>query len=414
MHTENQWVEFANGQIGRGIINSDGAYQEFYSSALLSNMSASSISWIGTIQGCLLEIVGIFVGPIYDRGYFHALIYTGSLLVVVGTMALSVCTTYWQVLLAQGICVGLGSGIVFVPSVSVVTASFNKHRAIAIGVVSSASSVGELETLPVTHIVLIGKEGGVIYPIAFRQLQPKVGFAWATRIMGFIALATFLMSFAAFWRPTTAKGQKTRSLVDMSAIRELPFMLYILALTVLYAGYFVPFFYAPTYATQHLGTNADLAFYLLAILNSGAFLGRLLPGLLPRFLARVEVLLLSTAAAGLLVLAWIGVEDVGGFVGFSIIFGIASGVIITMATVMVPVLAPPGAVQETIGTRLGMSYFGAGIGILVGSPIAGAASKTAQGDFKGAQIFGGLTLLAGAAIMIYPWITIRRQRRKPT
>lgn len=127
---------------GRGIINSFGAYQEYYSSGLLDNSSASSISWIGTTQGFLMEAMGLFIGPVFDSGYFHSLVYTGSLLVVIGTMVLSVCTNYWQVFLAQGLCVGIGTGMVFVPSVSVVTTAFSRRRAIAIGIVSSASSLG--------------------------------------------------------------------------------------------------------------------------------------------------------------------------------------------------------------------------------------------------------------------------------
>ena len=40
---------------------------------------------------------------------------------------------------------------------------------------------------------------GIIYPVDFRQLQPRIGFAWATRVMGFMALAVFLVLFAAIW-----------------------------------------------------------------------------------------------------------------------------------------------------------------------------------------------------------------------
>lgn len=127
----------------RGLTNSFGVYQEFYSSELLSNQSSSAISWIGTIQGCLLELIGILVGPLFDRGYFRSLIWIGSFLVIFGTMMLSFCTTYWQVFLAQGVCIGLGSGIVVIPSVSIITAAFSKRRAIAIGVCSSGSSIGE-------------------------------------------------------------------------------------------------------------------------------------------------------------------------------------------------------------------------------------------------------------------------------
>ena len=242
----------------------------------------------------------------------------------------------------------------------------------------------------------------------FRELQSRVGFGWATRIMGFIALGTFAVSFAAFGC-FKVESKKPRALVDTQALREPAFMTYIVALSVIYAGFFVPYFYIPTYATQHLSTSSDLAFYLLAITNAGGFIGRLLPGVIPKILARPEVMLLATAGGGLLVLAWIAVRDIGGLVVFCLLYGIVSGAILTMTMVMVPALAPHGAVHETIGTRLGMSYFGQGIGILVGSPIAGVASNTMQGDFKGAQIFSGLMLLGGATILIYPWMVVRRK-----
>ena len=226
--------------------------------------------------------------------------------------------------------------------------------------------------------------------------------------MGFMALAAFLVSFAAFWWYKVER-KNPRALLDTRAFRELPFMSYTLALTVLYAGYFVPLFYIPSYAIQHLGTSSELAFYLLAITNAGAFVGRLLPGILPKYLARVESLLFSVAAGGLLVMAWIAVSNVGGLATFCILYGVLSGIIITMANVMVPELTPPEAVHETIGTRVGMTYFGTGVGLLVGSPIAGAASDTIKGNFLGAQIFGGLALLGGASILIYPWMAVRRR-----
>ena len=37
----------------------------------------------------------------------------------------------------------------------------------------------------------------------------------------------------------------------------------------------------PMYASWHLSTSSDLAFYLLATTNAGAFVGRLLSGILP-------------------------------------------------------------------------------------------------------------------------------------
>jgi len=44
-----------------------------------------------------------------------------------GIFLTSWCKTYWQVLLAQGVCVGIGNGLVFVPSVALASTYFFKN-----------------------------------------------------------------------------------------------------------------------------------------------------------------------------------------------------------------------------------------------------------------------------------------------
>lgn len=55
----------------------------------------------------------------------------------------SLCTEYWQVMLAQAICIGLGCGCIFVPSVAILPQYFTTKKAIATGVAASGSSLGE-------------------------------------------------------------------------------------------------------------------------------------------------------------------------------------------------------------------------------------------------------------------------------
>lgn len=44
--------------------------------------------------------------------------YVGSCSIVVAMMSTSVCKAYWQLLLAQGVLMGLGNGLLFVTSIS--------------------------------------------------------------------------------------------------------------------------------------------------------------------------------------------------------------------------------------------------------------------------------------------------------
>ena len=160
-------------------MNTFGVYQTYYESNVLSQRSSSDISWIGSLQAFLLLIIGVITGPLYDAGYFRPLVFTGSFLVVFGMMMTSLCTEYWQVILAQGICVGFGSGCLFIPSVAIVSTYFSTRKSLATGIAASGSSLA-----------------GIIYSIVFHRLEPMIGFSWATRVIAFIMLGTLLIPLA--------------------------------------------------------------------------------------------------------------------------------------------------------------------------------------------------------------------------
>lgn len=83
----------------------------------------------------------------------------------------SLATEYYQLLLSQGLCVGIGGGCLFAPTVSVISTYFTTKRAFAIGIVAAGGSIGS-----------------TIHPIVFRRLQPSIGYPWTIRVIAFIAL----------------------------------------------------------------------------------------------------------------------------------------------------------------------------------------------------------------------------------
>jgi MFS family permease len=76
-------------------------------------------------------------------GYFKHLLPAGSVLIVFGMMMASICDELWQLVLAQGLCVGIGCGLVFVPTIGVVMQWFSSKRALANGLGSIGSGIGE-------------------------------------------------------------------------------------------------------------------------------------------------------------------------------------------------------------------------------------------------------------------------------
>ena len=101
-----------------GIALSWGTFQTYYTSGGISDVKdSSSIAWIGSIQAFLLTGGFALGGKYFDAGYFRPIMWSGSFFVVFGLMMTSLSTKYYQVMLAQGVCVGIGLSLVFVPGV---------------------------------------------------------------------------------------------------------------------------------------------------------------------------------------------------------------------------------------------------------------------------------------------------------
>lgn len=119
-----------------------GQWQEYLQGSYLSGYSESNIAWIGTVQGFIMVVVGIFAGPAYDLGYLRSLVAGGGALVVAGFVAAGSATTFAETLLSLGFCVGLGAGCFYTPSLAHVTNCFEEKRSLALGIAASGGSVG--------------------------------------------------------------------------------------------------------------------------------------------------------------------------------------------------------------------------------------------------------------------------------
>lgn len=79
-----------------------------------------------------------------DAGYFRAVFLLGTVLLGVGIFAISVCSEYWHFLLAQGLCLGIGHGCLFCPTLAVLSTYLLRRRALALGIAACGSVTGGL------------------------------------------------------------------------------------------------------------------------------------------------------------------------------------------------------------------------------------------------------------------------------
>lgn len=368
-----------------GILNAFGVFQTYYESGKLFTKSSSDISWIGSIQSFMLLAVGIFVGPIYDRGYLRSLLVVGSFGVVFGHMMLSLCTEYWQVLLAQGFCVGIGAGCLFVPSVSVLPTYFSTRIGLAVGVGSSGSSIG-----------------GIIYPIILYRLIDRIGFAWSVRVVAFIALGTLLIPIAIM--RMRVKAPKARALIDWSAFADAPFIVFVIATLIGFMGLSVVLFYLSYDAGDRHVTDTKMSFYIVAVFNAGSTLGRIAPNALSDKTGPFNLLAPCAVVTGVLMFCMIAVKSEAAIIVVALLVGFFSGVFIAMPPVCFIALIKD---KSRIGTRVGMGFGIAALGLLIGGPAGGSILGTKDPlNWAGLWSFGGVS--ACVAGVVYAGLRVAR------
>ena len=360
--------------VHRGIINSFGVFQTYYAADLLSSKSNSDISWIGSTQAFIVLILGALTGPLFDAGYLYHMLWSGIFLIVFGMMMLSLCTIYWQVMLVQGICVGIGAGLLLVPSSAVIPLYFSTKKGMAQGFNAAGSSIG-----------------AVIYPIMFNRLLPELGFPWATRIWGFVMLATLIVSVALI-RKRDQHSNTRRKLIDLAAFKEPPYTFFCIAMFFGFAGVYVPFFYVPSYITYIEPSAASLAFYFIAIMSAASTFGRIVPNLLGDIVGCLNIMPPCIAAAMVLAWCWILDRNIAGMVVWAALYGFFTGCFVSMPP---PIVVSLSSSLDSIGARMGMVFSIGGLGILIGNPVAGAILSSPSG-FLGLQVFGAACVTAAA------------------
>lgn len=376
-----------------GLVNTFGVYQAYYETHLLVTSSSSSISWIGSIQAGLLMFVGVITGPLYDAGYFRHLMICGLFLIVLGQFMTSLGTTYVHILLAQGVCVGTGMGLTFLPSTAILAQYFTTRRALAIGFASTGSPLA-----------------GIVFPVAFSRLLPTLGFGWATRVIAFVLLGLSAIPVA-FMRTRVPSSGQRRALVDREALRDLAFLWFVAAAVFAFLCLYTAFFYVQLFDELHGLSSAEFAPYTVTLLNVGSVFGRLLPNYLADKVGSLNVCAVCAAGSALLLYGWLGIHDLGGLVVFTLLYGLTSGGIVSVLPSATMTMSPD---MSRVGTRMGMVFMMTGFSILVGTPIAGWI----LGDFS-EERWRGVILYSAAgltvSLMMFSasrWILWRRNGKK--
>ena len=334
---------------------------------------------------------GVQIGPVFDAKGPRFLVLAGSILVLLSMLLLGLCTKYWQFMIVFGILGGTGTSLIFTPAISAVGHWFLIKRGNATGIAATGGSIG-----------------GIVFPLMLQSLFPKVGFEWATRIMGFIFIGLLLVAnlFIKSRLPPKPGGSV---LPDFRIFRDTAFLLTTIGVFFEEWGLFVPITYLTVYALSTGAMSEAFAYNLIAIFNAGSFLGRWAQGYFADRLGRVNTMILALVLCTVSAIClWIPATVLsnnhmgndstirGLTITFAVFMGIGSGSNISLTPVCVGQLCD----TEEYGRYYATCYTVVSFGTLTGIPIAGALLSACNGSYLGVAIFTGACYVIGLAAFI--------------
>ena len=209
-------------------------------------------------------------------------------------------------------------------------------------------------------------------------------------------------------KPCSQPPKQPRALIDWSALREGPFVLVCLGMFFAFAGLYVPFFYSPVYGSHMTSLDDKVSLYLLPVISAGSIFGRVIPGLISDIAGPLNVIIPFGTVTAVLTFAWLDITDALGLWIFCGLYGFFSGAFTCLPPTIIATLTPD---MTRVGTRLGMCFTFAGLGLLIGNPIAGTTVNIPNREFHGAQIFSAATLTTGVAMFALAWVLLMRARK---
>lgn len=216
--------------ISWGLITSFGLFQSTY--MVMLDATPSTVSWIGTVQIFILLVLGTLSGRASDAGLVHEAVLVGTILIVFGLFMTSLCTEYYQIFLAQGICSGIGMGILSMPGLSVPASYFKAKKSLAVSIIASGAGTG-----------------GLVFPAMAQQLLPRVGFGWTVRAMAFVTL--FVSILINLLVRVRIPPRRSGPLFDFHALKEPAYVFFSIGFFFVYWAVYFAFYYVRTSSSRH-------------------------------------------------------------------------------------------------------------------------------------------------------------------
>jgi MFS family permease len=383
---------------GCGLNFAFGVYQELYETldGPFKNASAAQIDLIGTLAVSLMTMGAPFASAWTKTYSPRTVTLMGGVLMAAANITASFGQKLWHFVLTQGLLLGCGTCLAYIPSVTVAPGWFNERRGLAMGIILSGTGLG-----------------GVAWAPFLRYLNMAIGFRNTLRITGVMAFVMITASASVLeWDPT-AEAQHTQESqtrrrgwnlprANWNIVRTRAFVAHATAAGLQAAAYITPVYFFSSYA-RALGYSNVAGANFIALSNACNFGGKIVLGYLADRYGRLNALVLCTFGSAVVTFGlWLPSSLLISiaarralFIAYTCMWGITASSYIALF---------PTALAEQFGIQNfasinGLLYMIRGLGTLIGTPIGGALIRIHVTGMGTVMSYEKMVLLVGVLVM---------------
>jgi len=348
----------------------------------------AGISGAMTIGFIVMGVAGFFWGTLTDRIGARPVVLIAALMLGLGLFLASQATDLLLFQIAYGGLVGASGGAFFAPLMATTVAWFDKHRSLAVSLVSLGGGVAPM----------------VITPLATVLIQDH-GWRSAMMYTAIVAAALILpMSLLIRRAPEVLAAAPTpqsdvvpaepRPTGIMSVLRTPQFFILAGVFFLCCGAHSGPIFHTVSYAML-CGASALAAASIYSVEGVAGLLGRLIFGVLADRIGVKRVIIGGLALQAVGIYSYIWVSELPQFYALAVVLGLAYGGVMPLYSVLARDYFGP----RVMGTVLGGITMTSSIGMAFG-PVGGGYLYDTFGSYHWLYVASGLIGLAAAALAL--------------
>lgn len=336
-------------------------------------------AWVGSLAFGMNFLCGPIASSLCQRYGCRLVASVGGLIGVLGLLLTSFTENIYVIYLTYSVLWGFGSSMNYAPTLLVLGEYFDKHLALANGIVTSGSGIGTLAMGPFYDFILSN-------------------MGWKTMLRILCGFSFAMLLSALMYRPlptkykrASRKHEKRPKLFDPSVWRMKSFVFWVVSMSLFFIGYFIPFIHLPNHA-MNLGIPSYEASLLVGYLSISSTVSRFVFGIvlyhpkINRFYVLQISFMMMSVTCTLCPLAL----DYTGLIIYALSFGAFDGCFVLLIAITTSDIVGPEKLPSALGSLYGVNS----ISIIFGPPLAAFIFKV-SGSYQNAFFVAGGAIALG-------------------